>query len=156
MKLLIRICLQESLNLERETGSSEGLRRFIDRVNTQNDQLEMNETAEDSAELMKYVYRSADQCPVCDKPVEDKCARRGEHVYHLQSCMTCKNCGIDLAENLTDARWDPHRQAVLCRNCSIWFANIESGFELVTRLQQYVHLLKVAHARLLANVTGLA
>jgi hypothetical protein len=152
LKLLIRICLQGSLKLERETGSSDGLKRFLDRINTLDDRLELNEATDTAAISASYVQRTADVCPVCEKPVEDKCAGKNGRVIHMQSCMVCKNCGLDLSEILGDARWSPSQRIVLCKNCSMRVPDVEGGFELVTRLQQYVHLLKVAHARLLASL----
>ena len=153
LKLLIRICLQGSLKLERETGSSEGLKRFLDRINTLDERLELDETADSTAESSRYVNRAADVCPSCDKPVEDKCVRHGDRVFHFtQACLVCRSCGLELADRVADARWSPAQNEILCRNCSMRFADADGAFEMVTRLQQYVHLLKVAHARLLASL----
>ena len=153
LKLLIRICLQGALKLERETGSTEGLRRFLDRINTLDMKLEENDSRDNASEWTKYVSRSADTCPVCDKSVEDRCARIADRVFHLSPpCLTCRNCSVDLGGNLLDARWSPSTSQVLCSRCSSLVPDAVGGFESVTRLQQFVVLLKVAHARLLANL----
>jgi hypothetical protein len=152
LKLLIRICLQGALKLERETGSTEGLRRFLDRINTLDTKLDENDSRDNASEWTKYVSRSADTCPICDKPVEDRCAKRADKVYHLSGCMICRNCSVDLGNNLLDARWSQSTSQILCSRCSSLVPDAVGGFESVTKLQQYVVLLKVAHARLLANL----
>lgn len=153
LKLLIRICLQGSLKLERETSSPAGIQRFLDQINTLEEALEKSDRLDDpSIDSPAYVSRSADVCPVCEKPVEDKCARRGDRVFHLHTCMSCKNCGVDLSDSLQDALWSNSSQMVVCKNCAFKAPDAEGGFVLVSKLQQYVHLLKVAHARLLASL----
>jgi hypothetical protein len=151
LKLLIRICLQGALKLERETGSSEGLTRFLEQINLLEDRLAQDEGRDPIADSLPYVSRAADSCPVCDKPVEDKCSRKADRVYHT-TCMVCKRCGLDLQDNLSEARWIPSTQEILCRKDAAQFPDAEAGFVAITRLQQYVHLLKVAHARLLATL----
>ena len=154
LKLLIRICLQGALKLERETGSPEGLNSFLDQINTLGERLEQDENRDPIADSAPYVPRTSDSCPVCDKPVEDKCTRRADRVYHY-SCLVCKRCGTDLKDNLGDAAWSPSTQEVLCRNDASQVADASMGFFPVTRLQQYIHLLKVAHARLLATLRSM-
>jgi hypothetical protein len=151
LKLLIRICLQGALKLERETGSPEGLNSFLQQINTLGQRLEQDESRDPIADSVPYIPRSSDSCPVCDKPVEDKCVRKGDRCYHT-SCMACKRCGTDLKDNLSQATWSALTQEVLCRNDAPQVPDAEGGFIAVTRLQQYVHLLKVAHARLLATL----
>lgn len=151
LKLLIRICLQGALRLERETGSTEGLRRFLDRINTLEDKLEQGDGRDAGSMWRQYVHRTADSCPICDKPVEDKCAKQGNNVFHL-NCLTCKNCGVELGDNLLDARWSPSKNQLFCSRCSSLVSDAEGGFKPVTRLQQYIVLLKVSHARLLATL----
>lgn len=151
LKLLIRICLQGALRFERETGSAEGLRLFLDRINTLEEKLDQTDSRDATSEWRQYVHRTADSCPVCDKPVEDKCAKRGNNVFHL-TCLTCKNCGVELGDNLLDARWSPSKNQVYCSRCSSLVPDSEGGFKAVTRLQQYIVLLKVSHARLLATL----
>jgi hypothetical protein len=151
LKLLIRICLQGALKLERETGSSDGLETFLYKINTLDEKLANDETFDSLSQSASYVHRSADSCPVCEKPVEDKCARKGERVYHYP-CMVCKRCGTDLKENLGDAKWSQKSNEVLCRRDTAHVPDADGGFVPITRLKQYVHLLKVAHARLLATL----
>jgi hypothetical protein len=154
LKLLIRICLQGALKLERDTGKPDGLNSFLEKINTLDDRLARDEVRDPIAESIPYVQRTSDACPVCDKPVEDKCARKGDRVYHY-SCMVCRRCGTDLKDALEEAKWSPSKKEVLCRRDGVQAADAEGGFIAITRLQQYVHLLKVAHARLLATLKSM-
>lgn len=150
LKLLIRICLQGSLKLERETNDETGLHRFLDEVNRLDSKLEA-EAAAEQRDLAGYILKSSDTCPVCDKPVEDRCNKILERVLHVD-CMACQSCNRDLNYKLEDAMWSENDQKVLCVDCARKFSDAQSGFQRITRLQQYVHLLKVAHARLLATL----
>ncbi|EOD50050.1 putative rho-gtpase-activating protein [Neofusicoccum parvum UCRNP2] len=71
LKLLIRICLQGALKLERETGSAQGLSGFMDQINSLESKLEQDTSIDTSGESTALVHRTADTCPICDKPVED-------------------------------------------------------------------------------------
>jgi LIM domain-containing protein len=154
LKLLIRICLQGALRLERDTGVPDGLNSFLEKINTLDERLAHDDVRDPIAESIPYVQRSSDACPVCDKPVEDKCARKGDRVFHYQ-CLICRRCGADLKDNLAEARWSPSSKEVLCRRDGAQVPDADGGFMAVTRLQQYVHLLKVAHARLLATLRSM-
>lgn len=148
LKLLIRICLQGALKLERDTGTDEGLHRFLDQIGT----LEAKLAEADATQRTRdYVQASADGCAVCEKPVEDKCFAHGERVFHLP-CMVCANCHKDLNTHSAEARWFAKDSRLLCRSCCPDTSPAAAGFTYVTRLQQYVHLLRVAHARLLATI----
>ena len=151
LKLLIRICLQGALKLERETGSQDGLQSFLEQVNLLEERMETEEDTNSWGETSEYVDKSADTCPVCNKPVEDKCVKNRTRVFHT-NCMACKKCERDLLHHLQEARWSETTFTLLCRDCSARTSNAEGGFEQTTRLMQYVHLLKVAHARLLATL----
>jgi hypothetical protein len=151
LKLLIRICLQGALKLERDTGNPKGLGDFLEKINTLDDRLNQSEVRDPIKETAPFVHRTSDSCPVCEKPVEDKCARKADRVYHL-ACLVCARCTTDLKDNLQDVRYSPSRREILCRNDAMQTPDAEAGFISITRLQQYVHLLKVAHARLLATL----
>ncbi|KAF1989725.1 RhoGAP-domain-containing protein [Aulographum hederae CBS 113979] len=151
LKLLIRICLQGALKLERDTGIVEGLAHFLNAINSLDDKLEIDESADVAVDSSMYIAKAADSCAICDKPVEDRCIRKGARVFHT-TCMTCQKCGLSLGGNPADAWWSPANQLLLCKNCSFRYTDSEDGFYLVSRLQQYVHLLKVAHSRLLASL----
>ena len=150
LKLLIRICLQGSLRLEREINTEQGLHQFLDEINKLEPRLEADD-ANEPGDLSNYVNMTADTCPICAREVEDRCYRHGELVVHT-GCMECEICHRDLKSDLESARWDSNGQRLLCSNCTSDYSGIEGGFILITRLRQYVHLLRVAHARILATL----
>jgi hypothetical protein len=91
---------------------------------------------------------NSDQCANCRRPIEDECARCGERRWHL-ACLQCSNCSRELGQNLEDVIWSEKDQRLFCSNCESRASGAVGGFERVTRLQQYVFLLRVALARLL-------
>ncbi|EMC93599.1 hypothetical protein BAUCODRAFT_26850 [Baudoinia panamericana UAMH 10762] len=150
LKLMIRICLSGALKLERETGSAEGLELFLEDISKLDERLEVESHRDSRADADAYVDRSADTCAVCDKAVEDKCFRRDNKVLHTQ-CLVCWKCQRDFSDDCGEARWSDREQRVFCDIHSPTDAR-QGGFYPVTRLKQYVHLLRVAHARLLATL----
>lgn len=152
LKLLIRICLQGTLRLERETGSEEGLHLFLDEINSLESKLQAETTAIDaSPDFGTFVDLTADTCPICQKSVDDRCYRLGSRVFHM-ACMTCSSCQQDLSQTPSSARWSQRDNRIVCDGCTSESLDAEAGFVIVSRLQQYVHLLRVAHARLLATL----
>lgn len=152
LKLLIRICLQGTLKFERETGSAKALQQFLDEISGLDAKLENDAEKDDTvSETSAFVDLSADTCPTCQKPVEDKCFRLSNKVFH-RDCLKCTSCSRELWHDPTFARWNDQERAIRCGACYPTASATESGFSPVSRLQQYVHLLKVAHARLLATL----
>lgn len=151
LKLLIRICLQGALKLERETRSANGLTRFLSQVNALDARLEEEAARDQAAESVLLVPRWADACPICDAQVEDKCLHKNNMSFNY-SCMICRGCNTDLRSDVRNAFWSKSRRAVFCPKCAAAVPDAEDGFEPVTKLRQYVHLLNVAHARLMATL----
>lgn len=150
LKLLIRICLQGSLKLERETQSQEGLTHFLEDIGTLEEKLEVESNRDSRAETEGFVARTADNCGVCNKSVEDKCYTLKDRRFHAP-CLVCSKCGRPVgSENIAETRWDDVTEKILCERHAPPTA--AGDFVQVTRLQQYVHLLRVAHARLLATL----
>ena len=150
LKLMIRICLSGALKLERETASSEGLEAFLEDISKLDDLLEAESNRDSRADSAFYVDKSADTCVVCDKCVEDKCFRRENRVFHAP-CVACSKCGRELSSDSNRALWSEQSQTIWCENHASQDAR-PGGFVPVSRLKQYVHLLRVAHARLLATL----
>ena len=150
LKLMIRICLSGALKLERETSSAEGLENFLEDISKLDDRLEMESQRDSRADAEAYVDKSADTCAICNKAVEDKCYRRDHRVLHAP-CLACAKCSRDFSDDPGEARWSEQQERVYCENHAPSDAR-KGGFESVSRLQQYVHLLRVAHARLLATL----
>jgi hypothetical protein len=133
LKLLIRICLQGALKLERETRSASGLTHFLAQVNSLDTRLE-EEAAKDQAEESAFLIpRTADACPLCDAQVEDRCV----HINHMSfnlACMVCRSCGVDLRSDVRNAFWSSSARGVFCARCAVNIPDAEDGFEHVTKL----------------------
>ncbi|KAG5929901.1 hypothetical protein E4U42_003962 [Claviceps africana] len=148
LKLLIRICLQGALRLERDSGLNEGLDHFLNDLN----EFEMYKSDESLLQLnmggAKLSGKESDHCPSCKRSVEDECAKNGDLRWHL-ACVKCGRCGRDLGRSLNEAQHNAFDGIVYCTKCVA--VNTEGAlvFEHVSKLVQYVFLLKVALARLL-------
>jgi hypothetical protein len=151
LKLLIRICLQGALKLERETRSASGLTNFLAQVNSLDARLDHEAQLDQATESAKLVPRCADACPICDVQVEDKCLHLDNMSFNY-SCMVCRGCSADLRSDARNAYWSQSQHKIFCPACAAAQPDADNGFEPVTKLQQYVHLLKVAHARLMAKL----
>lgn len=93
----------------------------------------------------------SDQCLKCRRAIDDECARSGEWRLHL-GCLQCGTCSRELGQDLEDVRWSERDQRVYCNKCEGRVPSAVGGFERVTRLQQYIFLLRVALARLLERL----
>ncbi|KAK3902407.1 hypothetical protein C8A05DRAFT_33886 [Staphylotrichum tortipilum] len=151
LKLLIRICLQGALRIEKERQTSDGLFSFLDDLNDL-DSLKTDDHSTTTLQLTSGLSRlsahDSDQCTLCRKPIEDECAKSSDKRWHL-ACANCSRCGRELGRNLTDARLNPYDASILCSTCEPHASPNASPFDHVTKLQQYVFLLQVALARLL-------
>ncbi|KAL3961833.1 hypothetical protein ACCO45_003356 [Purpureocillium lilacinum] len=128
LKLLIRICLQGALRLERESGNSDGLHQLL------------NDLAD--------FGNDSDHCALCNRSVEDECVKNGEYRWHW-TCVKCNRCGRELGRSLGEAQYNAFDHNIYCTSCVAVNTDRSLQFERVTKLQQYVFLLKVALARLL-------
>ncbi|KAM0714821.1 hypothetical protein Q7P37_009285 [Cladosporium fusiforme] len=150
LKLMIRICLSGALKLERDTRSSQGLELFLADIGKLDNRLEAESNRDSRADADAYVDRSADTCPVCNKAVEDKSFRKDHRVIHTQ-CLSCSKCGKNFGDDPASAYQYEANGRIFC-DVHAPPETTKGGFTSVTRLQQYVHLLRVAHARLLATL----
>lgn len=156
LKLLIRIGLQGALKLERERNTSDGLYRFLDHLGDHIEELKAAE--EESTDLMAGVENLADQysdcCAACKEPIDDACVILGDRRWHIKPPhLVCGVCQKDLTVDLPDGLWSEKDDRPFCRNCAIQKGRVpaaQGGFAYVSKLQQYVFLLKVALARLLS------
>ncbi|TVY80455.1 Rho-type GTPase-activating protein [Lachnellula suecica] len=149
LKLLIRICLQGSLKVEREQRNPDGLHQFLDELNDMEAIKNDDRSLEDITGTPGLSGPQSDHCMSCRRPIEDECARREDRRWHL-ACLQCSNCGRELGQNLEDVRWSSKDERLYCSNCEGRTpAGAVAGFGRVTRLEQYVFLLRVALARLL-------
>ena len=151
LKLLIRISLQGALKLERERSSAAGLNRFLLDLGD----LDSVKESENPLSLMAGISELADQqsdiCHKCRDPIDDECVKRDRHRWH-KTHLTCENCDRIIGEDLENALWSERNGEIICRACQEdrrHLPDAAPSFEPVTRLQQYVYLLRVALARLL-------
>ena len=157
LKLLIRIGLQGALKLEREQQASQGLHHFLDHLGDL-ETLRPPEEEETLADLMTGVDTLADQlsdcCTACKEPIDDECVMLGDSRWHLKPPhLTCASCQKELSHTLQDALWNPKEKRSFCTDCvsqNGLMHDVQGGFTHITKLQQFVFLLKVALARLLA------
>lgn len=146
LKLLIRICLQGALRFERETKYSDGLHQFLDDLN------DFESFKNDESVNMidgRLAAKDSDHCGVCRRSVEDECATSSDYRWHL-ACLRCSRCGRDLGRALGEATFTIADRKISCTNCTPpQHPDASLPLEHVSKLQQYVFLLKVALARLL-------
>ena len=150
LKLMIRICLSGALKLERETSNAEGLENFLEDVGKLDERLEAESGHDPREDADAYVAKTADTCAICNKAVEDKCFRRSNRVVHTQ-CLSCYKCNKEFGDDPAMARWTESPERIWC-DVHAPSDSAPGNFVAVTRLQQYVYLLRVAHSRLLATL----
>jgi len=150
LKLLIRICLQGALRIEKERNTSEGLFHFLDDISNLDALREDNSTT--TLQLTSGVSRlsahDSDQCTLCRKPIEDECTKHGDNRWHI-ACTHCARCNKELGRDLQHARLAQPDGKIICSTCAPESQPNVGPFEHITKLQQYVFLLQVALARLL-------
>ncbi|KAJ2907033.1 rho-type GTPase-activating protein 1 [Zalerion maritima] len=148
LKLLIRICLQGALKVEREHKSSDGLYQFLDDLGDL-DAIKNDDTLLITNGMSRLSANDSDQCSLCRKSIEDECVKSGEQRWHV-FCVSCVRCGKELGRSLQEARLNPYDQKLFCSNClPQGIADQQQQLERISKLQQYVFLLRVALARLL-------
>jgi len=151
LKLLIRICLQGALRIEKERNTADGLYQFLDDLSD----LEGLKAEDNSTTMLQLTTGMArlsandsDQCMLCRKPIEDECAKNNEKRWHI-ACTNCSRCGRELGRSLQDARLNLYDAKIFCSNCETYSSEKAPPFERISKLQQYIFLLQVALARLL-------
>ena len=148
LKLLIRICLQGALRLEREANSPDGLYQFLDDLNDFETYKNDDGALQVTMGGLRLSAKNSDHCALCNRSVEDECAKNGDLRYHL-ACVECARCKRELGKSLDEALFSAYDRRVYCRAC---VGDRVDGFtpcEHVSKLSQYVFLLRVALARLL-------
>lgn len=157
LKLLIRIGLQGALKLEREKSAPDGLHEFLSHLaNTES--LAQPEDDGGPIDLNAGVEGLADQlsdcCIQCKEPIDDECLLLEDKRWHLKPPhLSCSSCEKDLSAELPDALWSETEKSIYCSACADKHnvaSTAQTGFIQVTKLQQFVFLLRVALARLLA------
>ncbi|KAL7824229.1 hypothetical protein V8C26DRAFT_385349 [Trichoderma gracile] len=148
LKLLIRICLQGALRLEREATSSDGLHQFLDDLNDFESYKGDEGLLQVTMGGKRLSAKDSDHCAQCGRSVEDECAKTGESRWHL-SCVNCSRCQRELGRKLSEAHFNALERKIYCVTCVGGRLDGLAPFTHISKLQQYVFLLKVALARLL-------
>ena len=152
LKLLIRISLQGALKLEREQRSTEGLHRFLEELNDLDALKDPDQAQNLNAGVNGLADQQSDLCRDCQEPIDDECAQSGTLRWH-RNHLSCHSCQRMLGDDLENALWSQGGMQVYCRRCveeRRQSRDAVANFEHVSRLQQYVYLLRVALARLLS------
>ncbi|KAK4218744.1 hypothetical protein QBC37DRAFT_177784 [Rhypophila decipiens] len=151
LKLLIRICLQGALRIEKDRNISDGLYHFLDELSDL-EALKNEDNSTSTLQLTSGMSRlsanDSDHCVLCRKPIEDECAKNGDKRWHI-GCTKCSTCGHELGRSLQDARLNLYDSKMFCSRCETYSSEKAPPFERVSKLQQYIFLLQVALARLL-------
>ena len=154
LKLLIRISLQGALKLEKETGNNDGLHGFLDDLTRLDIIKEPVVTLDEVSSISDLADEQSDLCFQCHQPIDDECLRVGQFRWHYKH-MQCGRCHREIGSEapISGASWSEKEQKASCSDCSSrqgHAADTTDPVEHITRLQQYVYLLRVALARLLA------
>ncbi|KAF6220252.1 hypothetical protein HO133_003384 [Letharia lupina] len=152
LKLLIRISLQGALKLEREQRSNEGLHHFLADLENLNS-IKKAETSDLHSGVAGLSNQQSDICHKCKEPIDDECVKLDQQRWH-KNHLVCDYCERVVGHpDLSDALWSEREGQIVCRRCFEERREASDAiacFEPVTRLQQYVYLLRVALARLLS------
>ena len=152
LKLLIRISLQGALKLERERRNVEGLNRFLEELGNLESVKETDKSLDLTAGVSGLADQRSDLCYECKMPIQEECVKLGQYRWHTKH-LACDHCRVNLGEDLSVALWSEREQRPVCRRCATdrgQAPDAIEGLEQITRLQQYVYLLRVALARLLS------
>ncbi|KAL7936823.1 hypothetical protein V8C35DRAFT_208415 [Trichoderma chlorosporum] len=148
LKLLIRICLQGALRLEREASSSDGLHQFLDDLNDFESYKGDEGLLQVTMGGKRLSAKDSDHCAQCGRSVEDECAKTGDMRWHI-GCVNCSRCQRELGRVLNEAHFNALERKIYCVTCIGGNTDGLAPFTHISKLQQYVFLLKVALARLL-------
>ena len=151
LKLLIRISLQGALKLERERQSVEGLNCFLDDLQDLDSLKDADKALSLAAGVAELANEQSDLCHKCKQSVDDDCARLGQWRWH-KNHLACDYCEKIVGVDLSNALWSEREGQVVCRQCHDEGRRAPDAVAVIasiSRLQQYVYLLRVALARLL-------
>ena len=152
LKLLIRISLQGALKLERDRQSLKGLNRFLDDLQDLNSLKDADQSLSMTAGVAELAQDQSDLCFSCKESVDEECVKMDQQRWH-KNHLICDYCQNILGDDINNALWSAREKTVVCRRCHKerqQAPDATPAFEPISRLQQYVYLLRVALARLLS------
>ena len=151
LKLLIRISLKGALELEREQKNAQGLNLFLEALGDLEPLKKLDETQNLNDGVSDLVGEHSDLCYQCQERVEESCAKAGVLTWHTRH-LQCGYCLRMVGDEIETTYWIETEQRIVCQQDCEERRPPKSSlvrFESVSRLKQYVHLLRVALARLL-------
>lgn len=158
LKLLIRISLTGSLKLERDKGNHTAVKAYLATLDSLSGQL-VNHTlpsplpAQRTTNAVAGIQDSAsfyvDLCNACRRPLEEECVKSGNIRFHMH-CLRCQHCDKDMAQDYGDALCNKATSQVTCAACAR--PGPQEGLVFVSRLTQYVSLLRAALSRLYGSL----
>ncbi|EWC46011.1 hypothetical protein DRE_04804 [Drechslerella stenobrocha 248] len=137
---------QELLSLERDYNNIDAFNRFLVELSDLDAAKDAKPTFEVNSTLADL---NSDLCQNCRNTIEDECMQFGMPKWHI-SCFGCVSCSTSLKNDVDSAYYSALTSQLLCANCASHVQDAQRGFEHVSRLRQYVYLLRVALARLLS------
>ncbi|KAI1845303.1 hypothetical protein JX265_005460 [Neoarthrinium moseri] len=150
LKLLIRICLQGALKAEKEHNTQEELYQFLDDLGVIETAKTEDTMLQVTVGMSRLSANDSDQCTLCRKPIEDGCALNEDKRWHT-ACVSCVQCDKPLGGDLSEAQLQRDLR-IFCTSCARQYGQMGKPFERISKLQQYIFLLKVALARLLSQL----
>ncbi|EEB05537.1 rho-type GTPase-activating protein [Schizosaccharomyces japonicus yFS275] len=149
LKHLIHTSLSAALRLTFNLSSSDTLDTFLSIFENETPTgPRVNSKTVDRSMAMSMVEQRSNLCPVCEKPVEEKCVSwRSVHI-HL-CCMRCAVCGKNLDNDFCNATYNLELQRVECAKCAQ--GEVLEGFQLVKQYEQFVYLLSIALSRFILS-----
>ncbi|EGO22161.1 hypothetical protein SERLADRAFT_362555 [Serpula lacrymans var. lacrymans S7.9] len=139
LKILIRIALTGALKLEREQSVREAMASFLDKLHL----LAVQGGDPTARRIIKISNPPSDRCVKCNQAVEEDCVRLGTYQRWHSHCIQCGVCGKVSADTPS---FGEVPTVTLCTDHS--HATCRSGFQAVSRLEQYAFLLNIALRRL--------
>lgn len=125
------------------------MEQFLEELSNLEATRETKQSLESTQGLSQNLADShSDLCVKCRTTIEDECEKYDDKRWHL-NCMVCTGCKRELKGSLEDALWSAQERRVVCCTCAPRVPDAKDGFEHITRLKQFVFLLRVALARLL-------
>lgn len=141
LKLLIRHGLSNALRYDRAFTTGNIVGKFLDQVST-HDQIPQN-----PLESLGVSGKANDRCLQCGNSTEDDCASLDDKRWHLD-CLRCVRCESMLGSRVKDARYLIKEMVIICDSCRRPGEEVQGNFVVVTKLHQFVYLVKIALARL--------
>ncbi|KAI8584248.1 hypothetical protein K450DRAFT_218858 [Umbelopsis ramanniana AG] len=142
LKNLIRIALTGALLLEKKYSRKTAISRFLSKLM----ELASRDRSDFLGSKMLHAEIASDLCVSCKSACEDQCLKYDECRWHLV-CFKCSVCKKPLNEEYDTAGFCQWSLTLHCSKCSLSRKDTVSGVVMISQLEQYVYLLRVALQR---------